>query len=99
MQENLGLVHIEDADINRMQQGIVNKINQLGSVSIMNGAQLSGISLQAGSNEIQHKLKRKLQGYIVTKQMAASNIYFVSSSDSTLVLSASAPAIIDLWVY
>lgn len=99
MQENLGLVHIEDQDINRMQQGIVNKINQLGSIAILNGIQLTGISLAVGATIIQHKLKRNIQGYIITKQTAASNIYFVSSSESVLVLNASASVTVDLWVY
>jgi hypothetical protein len=61
---------------------------------------LSGITLVAGVNVINHKLGRKMQGYLIAGQNAASNVYFTAPfNDLTLTLTASAPVIVNLVIF
>lgn len=64
---------------------------------------LSNISLVAGSNTINHRLGRRLVGWKTTR--VRSNVTLFDTQDSnqtpqlTLVLVASAPAVVDIEVF
>ena len=64
---------------------------------------LKNVSLAAGTNVINHKLGRTLQGWNPTRVRAAATIYDLQDTNQTpqltLVLVASAPVIIDLAVF
>lgn len=64
---------------------------------------LKNISLIAGSNTINHKLGRKLQGYTLVRTRAASTIYDTQDDNQrpelTLLLTASAPVVVDILVF
>lgn len=74
------------------------------------GTALTGIELAIGINTIPHKLNRKLQGWIITRQVflqgtAAIDIGIQDGQDhnnntgQTLVLYSTQPVTIDLWVF
>jgi len=64
---------------------------------------LSDLKLVSGSNVINHKLGRKLVGYVVTLKSAASDIHdnqtVNTMPDKTLILVASAPVTLSLMVF
>lgn len=70
---------------------------------LLDGAVLKQVALSTGANTINHKLGRKLQGYLITMQDAASSIYSTQNTNTmpqlTLQLVASAPVNVDLYVY
>lgn len=67
------------------------------------GNLLQNISLSTGSNTINTKLGKKLQGYIIVLKSANVSIYDTQSTntmaDKTLQLVSSGPAVISLWVF
>jgi hypothetical protein len=66
------------------------------------GLQLTSIKLSIGVNTIDHKLNRKLQGYIVSSMYDTySNIFRQASQmpETTIVLNSSAATTIDLYVW
>jgi hypothetical protein len=64
---------------------------------------LSNIQLSTGTNVINHKLGRKLRGWIPTRIRAAALIFDDQDSNQhpelTLILVSSAPCVIDLEVF
>jgi hypothetical protein len=77
-------------------------LNKFISNPLVNGVQLKEISLIMGSNTINHKLGRKPQGYLVTAMYDAyADIYNEPSPTpiKSIVLNASAPTVVDIYVY
>ncbi len=69
---------------------------------ICNGIQLTDIKLSTGVNTIDHKLGRKINGYIITSMYdVAASIFRQASQmpEKTIVLNSSAGTTIDLYVY
>lgn len=70
---------------------------------LSNSIILKNVSLAAGTNVVNHKLGRVLQGWNSTRIRAAATIYDLQDTNQTpgltLVLVASAPVIIDLAVF
>lgn len=70
---------------------------------LVKGRLITSIAITSGDNTINHKLSRKLTGWIVVGQTAASNFYDKQAnnqmSDKTLVLNSSAPCTLSLWVF
>lgn len=68
-----------------------------------NSSILQSVSLVTGSNVVNHKLGRKLQGWTIIRQRAAASIYDTQDSNQmpqlTLQLVASAPVVVDLEVF
>lgn len=64
---------------------------------------LTSIPLASGSNAINHGLGRKLQGWKIVRQRASATIYDTQDSNAqptlTLLLTASAPVVVDLEVF
>ncbi len=70
---------------------------------IVNGRIISGVVLVTGSNIINHKLQRKLQGYIVILKSADVTIYDSQLTnqmpDFNLILTSSGAATVSLYVF
>ncbi len=82
------------------QSGAQNKVlDDLSSNPLNNGSLLTAIDLVAGSNDVSHKLGRKLQGWIVVNKSAASDLYSDSSDKTILKLTASAACKVTLFVF
>lgn len=56
-------------------------------------------TLRAGQNQVNHLLQRQPLGWLVTDQNTTSDIYRVSWDKNFIVLNASAPVTIGLWVF
>lgn len=79
-------------------------INPVLSAELPNGILLKNIPIKSGVNVVNHKLGRKLTGWVVTRMRASSvNIYDTQDTnqtpDLTLNLNASGVTNIDLWVF
>ncbi len=70
---------------------------------LSSGIVLQSVSLNSGSNSVNHKLGRKLQGWFIVRQRAAASVYDTQDSnptpDLTLNLVASAAVTVDLMVF
>lgn len=78
-------------------------LNPVVSNPIVGGNLLQGVALTTGVNTINHGLGDKLQGYIVVMKNANITIYDSQSTNPrpqlTLVLNASGPATVSLYVF
>lgn len=76
------------------------QLNPVINNPIMNGLMLQNITLISGVNNINHLLQRTQQGWFITDQTAAAEIYRSADFNKlTLQLTASAPTTISLWVF
>lgn len=70
---------------------------------ITQGNLLKSVALAVGDNQINHKLGRKLQGWLITRLRGASTIYDKQDSSQTpaltLTLNSSAAVTVDLLVF
>lgn len=61
-------LNTEDRVLNQVQGNIVQKLNQLLSLPILNGNQVSGIQVDNSiPNPVNHGLGRPVMGYILTR--------------------------------
>lgn len=89
----------EDRIQNTFQKNVTDFLQQLSSLDILNGHQINDIDLETGNNNVAHGLDGKLSGWIVVGVDAAQSIYEVSKDVRFLVLNASGPVTVNLWVY
>lgn len=86
-----------------MQTKWASIINPILAAPIVNGLLLNNVSLVSGDNTINHRLGRKLQGWIVVGKNANANIYDKQSTNTmpelTLVLNSSGTLTVNLWVF
>ena len=86
-----------------MQQDLHNKVNPILSNPSNNSSILQNVLLTTGSNVINHKLGKPLQGWKIVRQRAAASIYDNQDSNQTpaltLILVSSAAVSIDLEVF
>lgn len=100
----LPIMLTNNQQVNSMQTLWSTQLNPVIMNPIVNGLQLTGISLVVGSNVVNHKLGRKLQGWIVTRMADGfTQLYDTQNSNRnpelTLTLNSSAAITVDLWVY
>lgn len=78
-------------------------LNPVLSNPVVSGSTLSGLVLVTGANVINHFLGRKLQGYAVVMNSAAVTYYDSQLTNPkpelTLILNASGPATVSIYVY
>jgi len=78
-------------------------LNPIVANPIVNSLILKDVVLAAGDNTINHRLGRKLQGYLIVGINAAATIYDKQSTNQmpqlTLVLNSSAPATAQILVF
>ncbi len=92
-----------DRILSMMQSQWAAQLDPLLACPLVNGRLIQSVTLTTGNNTINHKLSRKLVGWIVVGQTAASSFYDNQStnqmSDMTLILNSSAPCVVSLWVF
>lgn len=70
---------------------------------LLDGQILNNVQLLTGTNVVNHKLGRPLQGWIVVGQNASASIYDAQASnnqsDLTLILVTSASVTVNLYVF
>jgi hypothetical protein len=100
---SLPILQSTDVNLTAVQTRWAAVINPLLSQPLSQALLLSGISVSSGTNAINHKLGRKLQGYIVVGCNAAVTFHDSQSTNSmpqlTLNLIASGAATINLLVF
>lgn len=75
-------------------------LDQILANQLLQGILIKNQSLQTGSNIINHLLGRLQVGWIITDQNASAAIYRSQPFNaSTLTLTSSAPATVNIWVF
>lgn len=78
-------------------------LNPVIANPITSGLQLDNIELTIGNNVINHKLGRKLQGYMIVRKNGQAGIFDTQGSNQmpqlTLNLTSDADVLVSLWVY
>lgn len=87
-----------------LQTNWSSQLNPLLDKPLSSSLVLASVTLSTGDNVINHKLGRKLRGWIVTRMIGSFvQLYDKQStntiSDKTLVLNSSATGLIDLIVF
>jgi len=79
------------------------QLNPLLAAPFSNGILLERVSLASGANVINHKLGRKLKGWLITRIRASATVYDTQDSNQrpelTLNLTSSASATVDIFVF
>lgn len=102
MANTLPSFNTSDVTLSLVQSSWAKIINPVINVPMNDGITLKGIELTTGNNVINHKLQRKMQGYLVTAMYDSyAQLYTTASQQPTLNfnLNASAPTTVDLWVF
>jgi hypothetical protein len=90
-------------EMSQMQSSWAALLNPVLSNPLFNGVHLPNVELSTGANTINHKLGRRLQGWIITRKRAGADIYDTQQSNArpnlTLDLVSSANVTVDLYVY
>ena len=86
-----------------MQTAWASELNPFLNAPICNGLLLVSQVLTSGDNTINHKLGRKLIGWIIVGQNASATFYDKQAAnqrkDKTLVLNASGAVTVNIWVF
>jgi len=90
-------------DVQFAQQSQASALQPLLRNPITNGIILEKVALLVGSNTIQHKLDRKLQGWVLVRKGAAADVYDTQDTnttpDRTLVLVSDAVVTVNIYVF
>jgi len=86
-----------------MQTKWAGQLNPLLANPATNSLILQDVILKSGSNVVNHRLGRKLQGWKITRQRSSGSVYDAQDanqmSDLTLVLISSSDVSVDLEVF
>ena len=78
-------------------------LNPLLDNPLNQGQILEQVTLQIGSNVVNHKLGRKLRGWFIVRQRSAGDVYDTQdtnpSPQTTLTLTSSAIVSVDIFVF
>jgi hypothetical protein len=90
-------------NLDMMQVQWAQQLNPVIANPVLNNVILKNVSLVSGTNIINHRLGRVLQGWRTTRVRASTSLYDTQDTNQTptltLVLVASAPTVIDLEVF
>lgn len=93
----------KDQDLNSVQDNLINVLNPVFNTPILNGTLLQNVSLVVGQNTIEHRLGRKLVGWMVTRQRSFAEIYDNQDANPlptrTLFIVTGNDVIVDLYVF
>lgn len=92
----------EDQSLTLLQTGWSSQINPVLGNPLVNGVLQKNIALSVGSNSINHKLGRNLQGYIITGMHTTFSQITDTTSNTpslTLNLNSSAATSIDIYCF
>jgi hypothetical protein len=90
-------------DLPKMQTAWAQQLNPLISNALVQGQLLTGVTLINGTTIVNHKLGRKLLGWMVAGKTAFADIHDNQATNQhpelTLSLTANAATIVALWVF
>ena len=94
---------LKGADSDQVQDNLVRTLNPLFDTPILGGIVLTNISLASGANTINHKLGKKLSGWLIVRQRASASIYDTQDTNQTpeltLKLNSSAAVVVDIYCF
>lgn len=99
---SLPLFKSQDQSLTLLQTGWSSQLNPVIANPIVSGVQQKGIKLVTGTNSVNTKLGRNLQGYIITAMYDNfSQIYTTTSLNPSLTLNlvASADVTVDIYCF
>lgn len=92
-----------DQAMQLLQTAWASILNPVINNPLVLGTILKGVFLDSGTNIVNHKLGRKLQGWIVVSQDEESNFWDSQATnamaDKTLVLNSTDPVTVNLYVF
>lgn len=88
-----------DREVTALQDNVTLVLNQVTKKVVIDGVQLTAISLATGSNRINHTLGRQPLGWIVTDINAAVVPYRTAWDANTITLVATGSVTVNLWIY
>ena len=88
----------------RFQENVEQALKPITDARIIDGILIKEVSLlSADDNFINHKLGRKVQGWLVVRKRADSRVWDLQDSNvndtKTLKLKCSADVTVDLWIF
>lgn len=99
----LPILHTDNKDLSMLQTTWGSQLNPLLAAPLNNGLMLENVILASGANVINHKLGRKLKGWLITRIRASATIYDTQDTNQrpnlTLNLTSSANVTVDIFVF
>lgn len=93
----------DSKDLAMLQNTWASQLDPIIGLPIVKGLILPSVSLVSGTNEVNHRLGRKLQGWWIVRQRAAASIYDQQDSEMNpslmLKLISTANVLVDLFVF
>lgn len=100
---SLPIFQTSSKDLSLLQTNWAMQINPVLQIPLNSGMILQNVSLVSGSNTINHKLGKKLQGWFIVRQRAAAEVYDLQDSnlypELTLILNSNASVNVNLFVF
>lgn len=100
---SLPIYKSDDQDLMLMQTKWAQELNPVLNSPLLAGRLIRNVALINGSTQVDHKLGRKLQGWMVIRKRGAAEIYDSQDSNSmpqlTLSLVSNADVSVDLYVF
>jgi hypothetical protein len=101
--KTLKTIQPKEYELDAVQGNIKEFTKQLETNPVLDGIILKDVSLvSSGSNTINHKLGRKINGWIITKIQANANVWQNTTQPlptKNLILETSADATVDIYVF
>jgi hypothetical protein len=87
----------------QLQDNVADAISEVIKNPLLNGRLIENVGLGTTVNNVEHKLNRKLTGYLIVSVSAPVTIHddltTVAKPELYLPLTASAPCVVKLWVF
>jgi hypothetical protein len=101
---SLRRVRSDDNIVRQLQDATDSVLRSISARQILDGILIEDVELDsAGDNLIEHKLGRKLRGWIVVRQNINTNVWDSQDSnllpDKTLILNCGSDVTVSLWVF
>lgn len=88
-----------DESLTKIQQNIERVLAPILRIVLLDGRLVEDVELAAGTNRVEHKLGRKVRGFLNCGQSNASTLYVSAKDDKHLTLVASGSVTVTLWVF
>ena len=93
----------DDQSLSLLQSAWASQLDPVLANPVAEGRLIVSVALVTGANVINHKLGRKLKGWMLVRQRAAGTAYDTQDSNSmpqlTLQLTSSANMTVDIYVF
>lgn len=83
----------------KLQLNLKKYFSQFNDLIFLNGLLLQNVSISTSGSQVEHKLGRVPQGWIVMDKTAQGDVWRDSWDDKVIRLDASANTTINLWVF